>query len=235
MSDDSESIGTPGGSPDGSLSPDVSCLLPRTLQSSLVSVDGSHCDVWRGNRRNDDGEVEEFVLKFARQLPSPGELASLSRDHVRLRTALEDIVPRSLFFLATIDDVPGLCVIAEAVDTWFNIANPQNREEAVAMVKSSPRAYNQLQRFVAAAEQWRADDDSRLIDLFGINNLVMDTNRELRYVDSFYVFFFEDMLHILPDIDPALEEKIAISLERLEYLSGVLREVEGAGATNTPD
>jgi hypothetical protein len=51
----------------------------------------------------------------------------------------------------------------------------------------------------------------------------MDNQRQVRFVDSFYVFFFEDMLHLLggePDYD--LQEKIEVSLQRLAYLQQIL-------------
>ena len=96
---------------------------------------------------------------------------------------------------------------------------------------ASPKARAQLSRFVSAAKRWRADDNGRLIDQFGIDNLVMDINREIRFIDSFYVFFFEDMLHVLSAPDPDLEERIAISLERLEYLADVLQVIERANPT----
>ena len=47
----------------------------------------------------------------------------------------------------------------------------------------------------------------------------MDNQRQIRFVDSFYVFFFEDMLHLLGgEKDDALEEKIEVSLKRIAYL-----------------
>jgi hypothetical protein len=47
---------------------------------------------------------------------------------------------------------------------------------------------------------------------------VLDINRDVRYLDSFHVFFFEDMLHALEEVDLRLKERIETSLERLAYL-----------------
>jgi hypothetical protein len=50
----------------------------------------------------------------------------------------------------------------------------------------------------------------------------LDNNREIRYVDSFDVFFYQDMLGLLGESDPELEMKITLSLERLAYLQKIL-------------
>ena len=69
-----------------------------------------------------------------------------------------------------------------------------------------------------------------MIDLYGLDNLVMDNQRQVRFIDSFYVFFFEDMLHLLGgERDYELEEKIGLSLRRLAYLDDILACTE-AGA-----
>ncbi|MES9936204.1 MAG: hypothetical protein ABW153_07160, partial [Sedimenticola sp.] len=68
-------------------------------------------------------------------------------------------------------------------------------------------------------------DDSRLIDLYGLDNLIMDQNHEIRYLDSFYVFFYEDLLDLLQgEPDDPLKEYITVSLERLHYLEDILKE-----------
>ncbi|MGB5465555.1 MAG: hypothetical protein WBM84_05675, partial [Sedimenticolaceae bacterium] len=81
----------------------------------------------------------------------------------------------------------------------------------------------QLEHFLNAARQWRTGSNPRVIDLYGLDNLVMDNQRQIRYVDSFFVFFFEDMLHLLggePDYE--LESKIRLSLRRVAYLEDIL-------------
>ena len=215
---------------------DIGCLNSDSLRATLVSTAGSHCEVWRaGNRKRSMGEEDpsyrEFVLKYPLSAHSMAECRTLGRHYAQLKTALEDIVPEALFFITRINGEPNICVVAEAVNIWFNIANPQNCEEAVALLKAHPRARDQLSRFVATAKMWRVSDNPRLIDLYGIDNLVMDVNREIRYVDSFYVFFFEDMLELLQDEDPKLETCISSSLAQLAYLEGLL---EGAGHVFLP-
>jgi len=130
------------------------------------------------------------------------------------------------------DGQPNLFIVARAVNVWFNIANPQNREEAVGLLREFPMARAQLNRFVQQAEQWRQGPNPRVIDLYGLDNLVMDNQRQIRFVDSFYVFFFEDMLHLLggePDYD--LQDKIEVSLQRLAYLSEILALSEPGGSS----
>ena len=209
------------------LAVDIACLNPETLRATLVSSSGSHCEVWRTNKRVESVEGEkgyhEFVIKYPTCTNSQAEIAMLMRDYRRLKNALEEIIPSAVFFVTEIDAKQNVCVIADAVNIWFNIANPQNREEAVELLRESPRARDQLTRFVDTARDWRNSDNSRLIDLYGLDNLIMDRNHEIRYLDSFYVFFFEDMLDLLQDEpDTLLEKQINTSTERLDYLEEIL-------------
>lgn len=209
------------------LAVDIACLNPETLRATLVSSAGSHCEVWRTNKRtrsNEDKDAyHEFVIKYPTSPQSSAEIAILMRDYQRLKDTLEEIIPAAIFFVTEVDGEQNVCVIADAVNIWFNIANPQNREEAVELLRESPRAYDQLRRFVETARHWRASDNSRLIDLYGIDNLIMDRNHEIRYLDSFFVFFYEDMLDMFQqEPDNLLERQINISSERLNYLEEVL-------------
>ena len=209
---------------------DIACLNPETLHATLVSSAGSHCEVWRTNKRFRSEETEkkyhEFVIKYPTATQSSAEIAMLMRDYRRLKASLQEIVPSAVFCVTDVDGQPNVCVIADAVNIWFNIANPQNREEAVELLRSSTRARDQLQRFVDVSSEWRVSDNPRLIDLYGLDNLVMDTNHEIRYLDSFYVFFYEDMLDFLDDeSDDRLKGQIDLSVERLAYLQEILNSV----------
>ena len=209
------------------LAVDIACLNPETLRATLISSAGSHCEVWRTNKHirstgNEKG-YHEFVIKYPTCTHSRAEISMLMRDYRRLKNTLKEIIPSAIFILTDVDGQPNVCVIADAINIWFNIANPQNREEAVELLHKSPRAHDQLTRFVDAAHEWRSSDDSRLIDLYGLDNLIMDRNHEIRYLDSFYVFFYEDMLDLLEDKpDNMLEKQISISLDRLNYLEEIL-------------
>ncbi|MBV2097152.1 MAG: hypothetical protein KUF80_19845, partial [Candidatus Thiodiazotropha sp. (ex Codakia orbicularis)] len=120
---------------------------------------------------------------------------------------------------------PSLFVLARAVNIWFNIANQQNEEEAMKLLCAYPKARIQLARFVKAAQAWRTSDNPKMIDLFGIDNLIMDTNREIRFLDSFFVFFFEDTFHIIDgsEEDSELKDKVELSVKRLRYLEHLLQ------------
>lgn len=207
----------------------IDCLNPETLRATLVSSAGSHCEVWRTNKRTStkeklEGHVE-FVIKYPTGFQSEGEIRILKRDYRRLKKTLHEIIPSAVFFVTKINEEPNVCVLADAVNIWFNIANPQNREEAVALLTEHPRARDQLKRFIDAARNWRSSENSRLIDLYGMDNLVMDRNYEIRYLDSFYVFFYEDMLDLLNhEAENLLENQIAISLKRLDYLEEIFHQ-----------
>ncbi len=206
---------------------DVACIHPKCRRATLISETGNHCKVWRGTRKHKDaagGDVyTEFVIKYPLEHYNEADARILVRQYRLLRDALGEIVPEALFVVSHIGGAPNLFVLARAVNVWFNIANPRNREETIGLLREYPIAHAQLERFVAQARRWRQGPNPRVIDLYGLDNLVMDNRRQIRFVDSYYVFFFEDMLHLLGgEHDYELEEKIALSLERLAYLEQIL-------------
>jgi hypothetical protein len=213
------------------LKADIACLNPRALHATLISNLGNHCQVWRTNKRDEervpllqeeDPAYLEFVIKYPVIHYSDAEIRLLARHYRLLRQHLDDIIPEAIFFITRINGRCNICVLARAVNIWFNIANPQFEEEAIPLLQDYPKARNQLERFITTAETLRNSDNPRLIDLYGLDNLVLDNNREIRFVDSFDVFFFEDMIDLLQDTDPELQMKIDISLERLAYLKKIL-------------
>lgn len=204
---------------------EISCLNPENLNATLISCNGSHCEVWRSNfysPRRDEALTPyyEFVIKYPRGQHSRREIEVLARDYRQLQRILDDVVPKALFLITRIDQEPNVCVIAEAVNIWFDLAMPEYRQDAIALLKTNPKPRIQLQRFLTAAHQWRSKD--KLIDLFGINNLVMDNNREIRFLDSFFPFYFEDMLDWIEDPEDDLAHKIEVSRQRLDYLEELL-------------
>ena len=220
------------------LSADIECLNPESLQATLVSDVGNHCEVWRTSKRNpspgEDSPYTEFVIKHPVIHYSETETKLLARQYRLLKERLEEIIPDALFIITRINRRHNVCVLARAVNIWFNIANPQNREEAIALLSGSPRALDQLKRFLEVAQALRRSDNPKLIDLYGLDNLVLDTNREIRYIDSFDVFFFEDMPDLFDGTDPELERKIDISLDRLNYLEQIRAEAERSAQASIP-
>ena len=217
---------------------DIDCLNPKCRRAALVSTTGNHCQVWRGTRKHEHpvaGEsYTEFVIKYPLDHYNDADARIMMRQYRMLRDALGDIIPEGLFVVSRINGRPNLFVLARAVNVWFNIANPLNREEAIGLLRDYPIAWAQLDRFVRQARRWRQGPNPRVIDLYGIDNLVMDNQRKIRFVDSFYVFFFEDMLHLLGgEHDHDLEDKIRVSLQRLAYLEDILQlSATGTGPGN---
>lgn len=136
-------------------------------------------------------------------------------------------LPATRFVHTEVDGEPSVVVIARTHTPWFNLANPSNEEEAVPLLRRLGRARDQLRRFIAAARGWHGDRDPRVIDLFGVDNLVLDRGYQLRYLDSFGVFFHESLLHLLAEVDEELKYKIDLSLRRLDYLEHLLSESGG--------
>lgn len=213
----------------------VACLHPNSRRAALVSTTGSHCQVWRSTQKLADADADgeggylEYVIKYPHDRYQTADARILATQYRQLRDALGEMVPGALFVVSCIDDAPNLFVVAQAVNIWFNIANPQNREEAIGLLRDYPMARHQLKVFVDQAQRWRQGPNPRVIDLYGLDNLVMDNLRQIRYIDSYYVFFFEDMLHLLGgERDYDLEDKISVSLQRLDYLRQVLDAAEAS-------
>jgi hypothetical protein len=216
---------------------DVACLHPNSHRAALVSTTGSHCYVWRSNQKPlevdpaADGSYLEYVIKYPRDRYEVMDARILAKQYRELREALGEIVPEALYVVSCITGQPNLFVVAKAVDIWFNIANPSNREEAIGLLQDNALARRQLRTFTEQARAWREGPNPRVVDLYGLDNLVMDKDHHIRYVDSYYVFFFEDMLHLLGgERDYELEEKIERSLARLVYLEDILGVAESASA-----
>jgi hypothetical protein len=216
------------------ISGQIACLDTENILATLIATSGYHCEVWRsiGNIIVDgERKALDIVIKKFRGPCSVREVEVYRKQYVILKNKLEDIIPPAIFVITTIDDDVSVLVIAETVRPWFNIANPANEREAIPLLRRLPKAQNQLQRFLAAAREWRASKDARVIDLYGLDNLVLDTEREIRYVDSFGVFFNEDLLYLTNEVDESFKAKIELSLNRLEYLEYMLREAQ-LGRTN---
>lgn len=205
----------------------IGCLDTGSLRTALMSTAGFHCDVWQANRvvmRNGRRQTLSYVIKIHKRPCSLQEIAMYQRDYRELRQRLGRIVPEAVFLRTKIDDVNNVLAIAKAITPWFNIANPIFEEETVPLLRRLSRARDQLQRFVAVAREWHAGEGGRVIDLWGVDNLVLDNRQNVRYVDSFSVFFYPDVFHVIEDAGDFLAERIAVSLRRLEYLEYLVRE-----------
>jgi hypothetical protein len=212
---------------------EIACLDIVRLPATLISSVGNHCEVWqqagaviRGGQRTG----VDLVIKKFRQPCSFREARVYAREHEQLREALDDMIPSTLFLHSRVDGEASVVVVAETVSAWFNIANPHNESEAVPLLRRLARARGQLRRFIQAAHAWREESDPKVIDLYGVDNLVLDRSYHLRYLDSFGVFFYESLLYLLAEVDESLKAKIDLSLERLGYLEYLLEAAEnGSG------
>jgi len=210
---------------------DIACLDTRELPASLVSTLGSHCDVWQtgGSTVELAGIADGWVVKHHRHTCTPREVAIMVRDYRLLRASLGEMIPEATYIRTRVNGVENVVVVAMAFTPWFNLANPANEPEALPLLQQLPRARDQLRRFLEATREWRAAEQ-RVIDLYGLDNLILDRNREIRYLDSFGVFFHEDLLYILDPPDLDLAQKIDLSLKRLDYLWYLLDRLESRSA-----
>ncbi len=202
----------------------IACLRTKDVPATLISDDGYHCEVWRSSGsifRNGQRQSLDLVVKVPRQAISESEVRVLHREHHQIRERLGDIVPVTVFARTEIDEHPSMIAMAPNIRRWFDVANPVHEEEIAPLIGQSDRLRQAIQHFVDAAEHWYATE-SKVIDLYGRDNLVFDRNRHLHYIDSFSVFFYADLLAVLPDPDPGLIERIRISRERLGYLQHLL-------------
>jgi hypothetical protein len=201
----------------------VACLNTRALPATLISTRGFNCEVWQsaGVIVTAGGRFPvDFVVKrhrFACTLP---KLKVLNREYRTLRATLEEMVPAAVFVATRIEGEQNVVVLAQTCTPWFDLARPGNADEAQPLLARLPKARAQLARFVRAARRWA--DEGRVLDLYGRENLVLDRDRNVRYLDSFGVFFYQDMAHALGDIDEEYLERIAISRDRLEYVASFI-------------
>lgn len=204
---------------------DVACLNATRQNLELKSTVGHHCDVWQLSVHRGRGRKPyDLVVKKYRGPCSIRQTRVLDRDYRRLKASLEDIVPNTIFVPVKSDAGTTVIAVSHAVVSWFNIANPINEDDAVPLLRKLPKARNQLMRFCHAARKWAHEKHGKIIDLYGIDNLVLNTNREICYLDSFHVFFYADMRGFLDGYDDQLGRRMDISVNRFEYLEHLLRE-----------
>jgi len=203
----------------------IECLDTENLPAALISTRGAHCKVLQtgGYKKKKSSPGKDYVIKMHLLSCDRAETEIYFRDYRKMRKQLGDIIPSALFVRTRINGEHNLLVIAYAYTPWFNIANPANEAEALPLLGKYRKAYKQLEKFVAAAKEWR-EKEGKLIDLYGFDNLILDKNRQIRYLDSFEVFFYEDMLHLIDDAGPMLKERISISAQRLDYLEYLLKQ-----------
>ncbi len=216
--------GRPGMGKESDRIPDrVACLNTRSLVATLVSTHGFNCEVWQSGGvfvNGGERQAVNFVVKrhrFACGLP---QIRAYRRDYRRLREALGDMVPEAVFVATRLDGVASVVVLAEARAPWFDLARPGNDAEARPLLARMPRARGQLARFVAAARGWAGE--GRVVDLYGAENLVLDRDHQVRFLDSFGAFFHADLAHAVAGVDEDYQERIDISLRRLGYLESLL-------------
>ncbi|MCB1893751.1 MAG: hypothetical protein H6945_17675 [Zoogloeaceae bacterium] len=210
---------------------EIACLPIDRLPASMISDVGNHCQVWRqggGFVQGGKRTSSDLVIKKFRDHCSFAEARVYAREHRRLCEALDDMIPATLYVHTRVDGQDSVIAIAETVPTWFNVANPHNEDEAVPLLARLARSREQLRRFIAAAHRWREADDPKVIDLYGVDNLVLDRDYRLRYLDSFGVFFHESLLYMLAEVDYELKTKIDLSLARLGYLEHLLDAADRA-------
>lgn len=198
---------------------EIGCLDTANLPATLISTKGFHCHVWQLalTRQTSEGKIKlEVVVKKAHGAASWHEVKALQREYRRMKTALGAIIPETCYVHTSVDGQPGVIAIAEVVRPWFDLANPGNEEESLNLLRLWPNAGNQFKRFVQVATDW--DREDRVIDLTGYANLVLDRNLAVRYIDSFRVFFYADMLYATDATDTDLEQRIDFSRRRLAYL-----------------
>lgn len=204
----------------------IACIDTANLQATLISTLGNHCDVWRSIAVIVHGPEKiplDIVIKRHRQQCSFAEARVLQREYREIKSRLGDMAPNTIFVMTEIDRVDNVVVIAEAVTSWFNIANPANEEETIPLLRQLPQTRTALKTFTESARFWQWES-GKIIDLYGIDNLILDINRQLKYVDSFNIFFYEDILDLFDGSDYRLQNKIDISLQRLDYLEYLSRE-----------
>lgn len=207
---------------------DIGCLDTSKLRAQFISGLGFHCDAWQVTRvilREERKRlIRNYIIKRYRQPCTMREIQIYQNDYMELRAQLGEIIPKAMYLQTRVDGTVTVLAVARAVTRWFNLANPAFESEVVPLLQRLTKARAQLQDFVAAAHRWYRSSEMKVIDLWGVDNLVLDNKQNVRYLDSFNVFFYPDMFHAIDEPNDLLEEKISVSRKRLEYLEYLLVE-----------
>lgn len=205
----------------------IACMDTANLPFTLVSTAGFHCDVWRSIGvivRGGERAPVDFVLKRYKRPCSLAEVRVLGKEYRAIKQALDEIVPAARFVATQVDARPSVIVLAENCTPWFDLSNPGNEDEALPLMKRKARARAQLADFTRHARRWM-EEESKIIDLGGTENLVLDKDYGVRYLDSFHVFFYLDMLHVIDEVDDSLTFRIEMCIRRLEYLERLVNRL----------
>ena len=205
------------------ISDEVACLNTQDMLATLISTVGFNCEVWQCAGVIVSAGVRtpiDFVVKRHRFACDQYKRRVYLRDYRRLRESLADMVPPALFVATRINGEDNMVVLAQAYTPWFDLARPSNEDEARPLLRHSPKARAQLSNFVRVAREWARE--GRVIDLYGRENLILDRDRNVRYLDSFGVFFYADMAHAIDGIDDEYQERVDISGRRLDYVESLL-------------
>lgn len=212
------------GKEDARIDYDIDCLDTENLRATLISTLGAHCDVWQTagyHFSRTKNRTFDMVIKCHTLRCHPLDIKVYQRDYFQLKHRLHDIIPEAVFVRTRVDGEENMLVLAQAFTPWFNLANPAVRDEAIPLMAKLPKARRQLALFIEAAQEIR-NGQQKIIDLYGLDNLVLDKHMEVRYLDSFAVFFYEDLPYLIDSNHDELTEKIEVSLKRLAYLKYML-------------
>lgn len=218
---------------DARIPADIGCLDTENLRVTLISTVGAHCDVWQTagyHFEREKNRTFDMVIKRHTLSCNPLEVEIYRRDYGMLKKRLHDIIPEAIFVRTQIDGEENMLVLAQAFTPWFNLANPAIADDAIPLMAKLHKARLQLGLFLQTAREIRRTEQ-KVIDLYGLDNLVLDRNKEVRYLDSFEVFFHEDLLYIIDDPGEELREKIEVSVTRLAYLEFLLESANELAAT----
>ncbi|WP_275098438.1 hypothetical protein [Sedimenticola hydrogenitrophicus] len=218
---------------DARIPAEIGCLDTENLRVTLISTQGAHCDVWQTagyHFEREKNRAFDMVIKRHTLTCHSLEVMIYRRDYGMLKKKLHDIIPEAIFVRTRIDGEENMLVLAQAFTPWFNLANPAIADDAIPLLAKLHKARLQLGLFIQTAKEIRYEQQ-KVIDLYGLDNLVLDKNKEVRYLDSFEVFFHEDLLYIIDDPGEDLREKIDVSVKRLAYLEFLLARANELAAT----
>ncbi|PLX63068.1 hypothetical protein [Sedimenticola selenatireducens] len=218
---------------DARIPAEIGCLDTENLRVTLISTVGAHCDVWQTagyHFEREKNRAFDMVIKRHTLSCNSLDVKIYRRDYGMLKKQLHDIIPEAIFVRTRIDGEENMLVLAQAFTPWFNLANPAIAEDAIPLMAKLHKARLQLGLFIQTAKEIRTNQQ-KVIDLYVLDNLVLDRNKEVRYLDSFEVFFHEDLLYMIDDPCEDLREKIDVSVKRLAYLEFLLASANELAAT----
>lgn len=167
------------------LSEEVPCISPKAFIRKNTR-NGSHCENYHAYTQGD--KTAHTYVKKSFSLISDDDLNRYKKEYDEIKLRLGEIVPNATYIRAKVGQTLGALVLAEPIKITTDMLSEENKPYILEVLKSNPQTRQQLEDLLDAFDEWLAK--GKVLDLSdnGEENVVLDENQNLHYIDSFDVF-----------------------------------------------